>query len=149
MKCRGDAIAISVTATAHLAHRAQFSSHAREIFHLTCCARRSRCLLNRSRRKKYDKQKQGRTGVKIKRGSHLDASPARQCPRCDKGLHRRCERLAHCTARQRSPAGVSKRKEGTNSTRASRRRARICDFLTARFPLLLSFRTAPFHRQTW
>jgi hypothetical protein len=86
--------------------------------------------LNRSRRKKYDKEKQGRTGLKTKRGSHLDASPARQCPRCDKGLHRRCERLAHCTARQRSPAGVSKRKEGENSARASRRRARICDILS-------------------
>ena len=82
---------------------------------LNCLVTSCAPLLNRSRRKKYDKAKQGRTGVKVKRGSHLDASsasPATQCALCDKGQHRSCAGLAHCTARKRSPPGINKRKEG-------------------------------------
>jgi hypothetical protein len=82
---------------------------------LNCLVTSCASLLNRSRRKKYDKAKQGRTGVKVKRGSHLDASsasPATQCALCDKGQHRSCAGLAHCTARKRSPPGINKRKEG-------------------------------------
>ena len=89
--------------------RPKIVSIAHDLNLITCVLRFSSFC--RSRRKKYDTQKQGCTGVKEKHGSPVDASPARQCLRCDKGLHRRCERLAHCTAQQRSPDGVSKRKE--------------------------------------
>ena len=110
------AIAIHIFSPAFLVFRMR-----ERIF--THFARALCCRFNRSRRKKYDKEKQGRTGVKIKRGSPLDASPAGQCAACDRGLHRRCDRLGvHCTARQRSPAGVNKRKEGKNSARAARAR---------------------------
>ena len=42
-----------------------------------------------------------------------------QCPRCDRGLHRRCLRLKHCTAKDRSPAGTNKREQGACARRAS------------------------------
>ena len=80
----------------------------------------------RSRRKVYDKKKAGRTGVKKKIGSHLDESRARQCDRCDKNLHRRCEKLKHCTARQRSPPGINKRKQGEARAHARERAHRAC-----------------------
>jgi hypothetical protein len=66
--------------------------------------------MTKSRFKKFCKERAGMAGVKVKRGSALDeSSSSAQCPRCDRGLHRRCIRGSHCTARQRSPAGCSKR----------------------------------------
>lgn len=70
------------------------------------------CLLSfgrRSRFKKYCKIRAGMSGVKIKRGSALEATTAGQCPRCDRGQHRRCIRGAYCAARERSPPGCCKR----------------------------------------
>ena len=81
--------------------------------------------LNSSKRKKYDKQEQGRTGVKVKRASHLDASPASHCD-WRKGQHRRCAGLAHGTGGIRGPtsaqqlASASARKVRTARERASR-----------------------------
>ena len=51
---------------------------------------------------------------KPRRWAHFDDSSggASQCPRCDKGLHRRCLRLKHCTAKERSPPGINKRRQG-------------------------------------
>lgn len=69
-------------------------------------------VVHRSRNKKYCKERQGRTGVKVKVGSHLDGPAAQQCPRCDRGKHRRCLHLKHCTAQVRSPPGVVKREQG-------------------------------------
>jgi len=67
---------------------------------------------HRSRRKKYAKEKAGRVGVKIKRGSHLEPSTDSQCPRCDKDLHKKCIRGPKCGGvRQRSPPGVNKREQ--------------------------------------
>ena len=85
--------------------------------------------LNSSRRKKYDKQEQGRTGEKVKpfvkRGSRLDTSPASHCDQ-HKGQHRRCAGLAHGTGGIRGPtsaqqlASASARKVRTARERASR-----------------------------
>ena len=52
-------------------------------------------LVRRSRNKKFCKERQGRTGVKVRVGSHLDGPAARQCPRCDRGKQKRCLRLKH------------------------------------------------------
>ena len=75
--------------------------------------RRSRLRLlsfgRRSRFKKFCKERAGMPGVKIKRGSALDAQTAAQCPRCDRGQHRRCIRGFYCAARERSPPGCCKR----------------------------------------
>ena len=88
--------------------------------------------LNSSRRKKYDKQEQGRTGEKVKpfvkRGSRLDTSPASHCDQHE-GQHRRCAGLAHGTNGTggiRGPtsaqqlASASARKVRTARERASR-----------------------------
>jgi hypothetical protein len=73
-----------------------------------------------------------RTGDKPKVGSHLDdEAHVTQCGRCDKGLHRACEGLKHCTARKRSPPGVVKRNQGEQLTRRSRRcSSSMCEYLT-------------------
>jgi len=72
----------------------------------------------RSRRRKYAKEKAGRVGVKVKRGSHLEPSTDSQCPRCDRGLHETCIRGPKCGGvRERSPPGNNKRKQERETRR--------------------------------
>jgi len=66
---------------------------------------------------------------KQRRWAHYDdgSGDNSQCPRCDKGQHRRCLRLTHCKANERSPAGINKRREGECSRLArARGRAAAC-----------------------
>ena len=60
-------------------------------------------------------------GAKHPVGSHLDGTAATQCPRCDRGKHRRCLRLNHCIAR--NPPGVNMQKIGVQRARAAGERA--------------------------
>jgi hypothetical protein len=57
---------------------------------------------------------------KQRRWAHYDdgSGDNSQCPRCDKGQHRRCLRLTHCKANERSPAGINKRREERAKKRA-------------------------------
>ena len=52
--------------------------------------------------------RQGRTGKKVKIGSHLEGPRASQCKLCDRGQHRRCIDLKPCSARKRGPPGSNK-----------------------------------------
>jgi len=49
---------------------------------------------------------------------------ATQCPRCDKGQHAKCLRLAHCTAKERSPPGINKRKQARAALKAAKAAAK-------------------------
>ena len=77
----------------------------------------------RSRNQKYCKKRAGRAGPRKVVGSPLDGPRTTQCPRCDRGQRRRCLRLAHCTARVRSPPGVNKRDHGARPSAPTRRAA--------------------------
>ena len=83
----------------------------------------------RSRRhgkfRKYCMNRAKRLGTRAKRGSpfDLDNRPS-QCPRCDRGQHRRCVRLPHCRAGFRSPHGVNRRELNRAAARAQRQQRR-------------------------
>lgn len=80
----------------------------------------------RSRFKKFCKLRAARAGVKTKRGSPFDGLRLTQCPRCDRGQHRRCLRLPHCLAPRRSVNGINKREQGApRSARAAGGRAPV------------------------
>ena len=67
---------------------------------------------HRSGFKKFVRER-AKARPKQRRWAHYDdGSGNSQCPRCDKGQHRRCLRLPHCKANERSPAGINKRREG-------------------------------------
>ena len=75
-----------------------------------------------SRRSSFRKfiRDRAKTRPKKRRWAHYDdgSGDDTQCPRCDRGQHRRCSRLKHCTAKKRSPAGINKREQGARSRRA-------------------------------
>ena len=80
----------------------------------------------RSRFKKFCKQRAKSRGVTSVLGPHWGFSSISQCLRCDRGQHRRCDRLPHCTARTQSPRGVNKEKIGAPApARADSRCARL------------------------
>ena len=76
----------------------------------------------RSRFKKFVRERAAKLR-RPKRKAHYEDLGAgeSQCPRCDKGLHRKCLRLKHCTAKERSPAGINKRNQGESSLHARTR----------------------------
>ena len=94
------------------------------------------CAVSLSRRSGFKKfvRERAKARARPRRWAHFDdaSGDATQCPRCDRGLHRRCLRLKHCTAKERSPAGINKTKQGERVQSASRRRADLVHRLHAR-----------------
>ena len=86
---------------------------------LTAARRESQ--MSRSRRKKANKERQGRTGKRVKVGSHLQEPVAgARCPGCDGDKHSLCIRGVHCYRRVRGPPGTNKRKDGARARPRSR-----------------------------
>ena len=75
----------------------------------------------KSKFKAYCRKRAKLLGRNIRRGSPFDPdNRPSQCARCDRGMHRRCERLPHCRARFRSPNGVRRRELNRAAARARR-----------------------------
>ena len=79
----------------------------------------------KSRHKKYCRERAKRLGTNVRRGNPFDMdNRPTVCLRCDRGQHRRCERLPHCRARFRSPSGLNRRELNRAAARAERQRLR-------------------------
>ena len=74
----------------------------------------------KSKHRKYCMMRAKRVGTQQKRGSPFEGNMKSQCNACDRGQHRRCERLAHCHAGKRSPNGVNRRELDRAAARARR-----------------------------
>lgn len=73
------------------------------------------------------KARQGRTGIKVKVGSHFGKSTATTCPRYDFGKHRRCTKIKRedgtriCNCRERGPPGSNKREQQRQKKREEKK----------------------------
>mmetsp|Transcript_348 Transcript_348/g.747 ORF Transcript_348/g.747 Transcript_348/m.747 type:complete len:100 (+) Transcript_348:74-373(+) len=77
----------------------------------------------KSRFRKYCRKRAKALGTNKRRGNPFDpVNRPTVCLRCDRGQHRRCERLAHCRAHFRSPDGVNRRELNRAARRAARQR---------------------------
>jgi len=84
-----------------------------------------RACVCRSGFRKFVRERAKKRGAR-KRCAHFEDGSAltTQCPRCDKGQHARCLRLQHCTAKQRSPPGINKRKQARAALKAAKAAAK-------------------------
>jgi len=95
-----------------------------------CAARSTLIMLNaralsplsvgRSKFKAFVKK---RLRTRPRRWAHFEDSPATQCPRCDKGQHRACIKLQHCTAKDRSPPGTGNKREKERASKRATKKA--------------------------
>ena len=74
--------------------------------------------------RKHCKKRRQHAGVNPRLGASWELTTRTRCERCDGGQHRVCRRLRHCFARERSPRGTNKRRNGALAGRGLARRVR-------------------------